>query len=73
MVVCCGLLKSAFVTVLIKRCLKKIRRKDFCLVPRFVILPEWCVFTLWKIYAVVKDKGDLQVSALTAAILGRQF
>lgn len=66
--------KSAFVTVLIKRCLKKKRRrKYFCLVPCFVILPEWCLCKLCRIYAVVKDKGDLQVSALTAAILGRQF
>lgn len=52
---------------------KKRRRKYFCLVPCFVILPEWCLCKLCRIYAVVKDKGDLQVSALTAAILGRQF
>lgn len=41
MVVCCGLLKSAFVTVLIKRCLKKKKKKR----TRFLLSASLCHFS----------------------------
>lgn len=76
MVVCCGLLKSAFVTVLIKRCLKtkkKVRRRDFCLVPWFITLPEQSLPVHFKDYNLDENKGAEQVRALPASVLGRHF
>lgn len=54
---------------------KKKKKKRFLLSPLLCHcpLPELCLCTLWRISTMVKDKGDLQVSALTSAILGRQF
>jgi len=42
-------------------------------VPCFVVLPEQCLPVRSEGYSLDKDKGAVQVSALTAAALGRRF
>lgn len=52
---------------------KKVRRRDFCLVPWFITLPEQSLPVRFKDYSLDENKGAEQVRALPASVLGRHF